>query len=200
MEQGTREEAPGRLRLVQDLVNTADLETGEDQLASETGLLTWLAAWGIAPPGPVGPADLAEARDLREALRELLLANGGSGSGAAAAASLGRIARRAPLRAVVGPTGAVDLLPAGAGVVGLAALVLACVHEAQVQGIWTRLKACPASDCRYAFYDHSRNRSGTWCTMRVCGSRAKARAYQGRLRAARAASQPPACHSADDPA
>ncbi|MGH2778535.1 MAG: CGNR zinc finger domain-containing protein, partial [Actinomycetota bacterium] len=31
-----------------------------------------------------------------------------------------------------------------------------------------------------AFYDHSKNRSGKWCTMRVCGNRAKTRAYRER--------------------
>ncbi|HEV2869799.1 MAG TPA: CGNR zinc finger domain-containing protein, partial [Actinomycetota bacterium] len=30
------------------------------------------------------------------------------------------------------------------------------------------------------FYDHSTNRSGTWCTMSVCGNRRKARAYRRR--------------------
>ncbi len=181
----TREEAPGRLRLVQDLVNTADLETGEDRWSSADGLRQWLGTWGIAPAGPLGPLDLAEARELREVLRALLLANSGTALADAAAGALARIARRAPLRATVGAAGAVELVAAGAGVVGLTAQVLAAIHEAQVRGTWSRLKACPAAACRYAFYDSSRNRSGTWCTMRVCGARAKARTYQRRLRAAR---------------
>ena len=33
-----------------------------------------------------------------------------------------------------------------------------------------RLKVCPADDCLWAFYDHSRNRSGTWCEIRQCGN------------------------------
>jgi len=43
---------------------------------------------------------------------------------------------------------------------------------------WARLKACP--DCRWVFYDHTRNRSKRWCLMnaggpqgRSCGTIAK---------------------------
>ena len=42
-------------------------------------------------------------------------------------------------------------------------------------GTFARLKACREHTCEWAFYDHSRNRSATWCSMEVCGNRAKAR-------------------------
>jgi len=48
---------------------------------------------------------------------------------------------------------------------------------------WNRLKACRLDDCQWAFYDQSKNRSRTWCSMKVCGNRAKARAYRERQRA-----------------
>jgi predicted RNA-binding Zn ribbon-like protein len=44
------------------------------------------------------------------------------------------------------------------------------------------MKACRAEDCRWAFYDRSRNRSRAWCSMRECGNRAKARSYRARQR------------------
>jgi predicted RNA-binding Zn ribbon-like protein len=45
------------------------------------------------------------------------------------------------------------------------------------------MKACALHDsCEWAFYDWSKNRSGTWCDMAVCGNRAKARAYRERRR------------------
>jgi predicted RNA-binding Zn ribbon-like protein len=50
------------------------------------------------------------------------------------------------------------------------------------EGTWERLKVCPAHDCLWAFYDSSRNRSGHWCSMKVCGNRAKARSYRERHR------------------
>ena len=38
--------APGDLRIVQAFVNTADLPTRTDELASLTGLQDWLKRWG----------------------------------------------------------------------------------------------------------------------------------------------------------
>lgn len=53
------------------------------------------------------------------------------------------------------------------------------------QGKWKRLKACP--DCRWVFYDHSRNGSKRWCGMyagskegRACGTIAKVKNYRAK--------------------
>jgi predicted RNA-binding Zn ribbon-like protein len=56
------------------------------------------------------------------------------------------------------------------------------IVEATIAGTWERLKVCRDDECRWAFYDHSKNARGAWCTMRVCGNRAKARAYRERQR------------------
>jgi predicted RNA-binding Zn ribbon-like protein len=54
------------------------------------------------------------------------------------------------------------------------------VAEAVRDDSWQRAKACRAADCHWAFYDRSRNRSGVWCEMAVCGNRTKVRAYRDR--------------------
>ena len=54
------------------------------------------------------------------------------------------------------------------------------MREAMLTGAWRRLKACPADDCQWAFYDRSRNRSRTWCKMDVCGNRSKVRTFRER--------------------
>jgi len=51
-------------------------------------------------------------------------------------------------------------------------------------GLWERLKACRQDTCGWVFFDGSRNRSSSWCSMQVCGGRAKASSYRSR-RAAR---------------
>ncbi|NEE03531.1 CGNR zinc finger domain-containing protein [Phytoactinopolyspora halotolerans] len=70
---------------------------------------------------------------------------------------------------------------------GPAGEALVAVLEAIASGRWARLKACP--DCRWVFYDHTRNASKRWCLMtagdaggRSCGSIAKVRAYRARAR------------------
>jgi predicted RNA-binding Zn ribbon-like protein len=65
---------------------------------------------------------------------------------------------------------------------GLVASLLAIIARAQADGTWSRMKACRAEDCRWAFYDRSRNRSRAWCSMSECGNRAKARSYRARQR------------------
>jgi energy-coupling factor transporter ATP-binding protein EcfA2 len=77
------------------------------------------------------------------------------------------------------------LIPVSTGVDGVLASLVATLHDAMVAGTWTRLKACRNSHCRWAFYDHSRNSSGAWCSELACGSRMKVRAYRARQRAGR---------------
>jgi predicted RNA-binding Zn ribbon-like protein len=59
--------------------------------------------------------------------------------------------------------------------------LLAIVAEAQADGSWERMKACPWETCRWAFYDHSKNRSRTWCEW-GCGNKVKTRNYRARQR------------------
>jgi predicted RNA-binding Zn ribbon-like protein len=61
-------------------------------------------------------------------------------------------------------------------------MLFAAVAAAMADGSWSRLKACRRHACRWAFYDHSRNRSGTWCSMAVCGNRVKVADYRRRIR------------------
>lgn len=58
--------------------------------------------------------------------------------------------------------------------------ILAIVVLSAAESTWRRLKACRNEGCLWVFYDRSKNRSGSWCTMDVCGSRAKMRAYRQR--------------------
>lgn len=154
--------APGGLELVCAFVNTADLEEGTDDLAA------WLERQGADD-------DLAGARAVREALRCLLARNNGVDVDCAEAArALDAAAARAGVSLRFGAGGG---RLEGSGAVGR---VLAAVGTAMADGTWERLKACRSETCRWAFYDHARNRSRTWCSMAVCGNRQKARAYRSR--------------------
>jgi len=58
--------------------------------------------------------------------------------------------------------------------------VVESVAVSVATGDWKRLKLCAAPDCRWAFYDTSRNGRGRWCDMEVCGNRHKTRTYRER--------------------
>ena len=80
-----------------------------------------------------------------------------------------------------GPGGEPRLSAASSsGASAVLARLLAVIARADAEGTWERLKVCPADDCLWAFYDFSRNHSRSWCDMRVCGNRAKARAFRSR--------------------
>jgi len=169
------------LELVQDFVNSADFEAERDDLLDARGLVRWLAVHRlVGAHARARERDAADARAVREALRELLRANNGIDvDEAAAAATLDAAARRAGLT-VRFDAGAVRLVPGARGVEGALGGVLAAAAEAMADGSWQRLKACRADDCRWAFVDQARNHSRQWCDMRVCGNRQKARVFRAR--------------------
>jgi predicted RNA-binding Zn ribbon-like protein len=180
------QEAPGDLELVRSFVNSVDLEDGTEQLDSPDSLRTWLGERELLGEGTADDADLARAIELREALRELLLAHHGDDHEAdpAAIETVEAAARRARLEVRFAGDAVARVEAGGGGVDGALGRLLAIVAAAQADGTWSRLKACPWDTCRWAFYDHSRNRSGVWCNMAVCGNRAKAQAFRARRRGA----------------
>ena len=174
-------QAPAPLELVREFVNTLDFETGNDELSSPAVLASWLDARGLRAPGvKLGPAALRHSVELREALRALLLENNGAPRRPGTIEALNDASAQAALSVRFDHGGGAELAMKGSGPGAVVAPILAIVYEAMVNGTWSRLKACRADDCQWAFYDHSRNRSGTWCDMAVCGNRAKVRTFRQR--------------------
>jgi predicted RNA-binding Zn ribbon-like protein len=79
---------------------------------------------------------------------------------------------------VLDERGAIGVDVRGTGVDGAFGRIVAIVFKAMLDGSWARLKAC--RQCGWAFYDTSKNRSGSWCSMQICGNRTKTRAYRRR--------------------
>ena len=184
---GGRPAAPGDLALVQAFVNSHfDLEGdhGAELFATPSGLAEWLAQRGLIPAGTtLGRRDLERAVATREGLRGLAAANNGTGAAdeAGARSALDQAARGARVEVRFGSDGPC-FTATGAGLDRALGVLLAITASAMLEGTWRRLKVCPGHHCGWAFYDHSRNQTGRWCSMRVCGGRAKARAHYHRLR------------------
>ena len=192
MEPGGRAPAPEPLRLVQAFVNTNDIEGGRDQFDHAWGLAGWLADRGLLPAGEeLSEREHRTAVDVREAIRSLLRANAGAGLDPAGPAVLTEVAAEAGLRLTFSSDGRGELASDKGGVDGALAQILAVVYSSMEDGSWARLKACLNDPCQWAFWDASKNRSGSWCSMAICGSRVKSRAYRAR-RKKRAAGREPA--------
>lgn len=189
------ESAPLPLRWVEELVNTRVALYGTDELTSPEALATWLSERQLVPQAArVGEDDHTRVLRVREGLRALLVANNATPSppeGAPEALQHDRAALSAldDLAALTGDLSLkVDvtsqppqLVPVADGSIdGALGRILAAVVLAAENGTWARLKVCRNPECRYAYYDHSRNRSRAWCSMETCGNRAKARAFRRR--------------------
>jgi predicted RNA-binding Zn ribbon-like protein len=156
--------APEPLRQVQLFVNSIDREHDRE----------WLPAWLEERGLPSSDFDRAVA--LREALRSLLRVNNLGGTAPEARARVNEVAR--DVRVELGSDGVVL-----SGTDPLSAVV-AIALTSMLDGTWGRLKVC--RKCEWSFYDTSKNRSGSWCSMQLCGNRTKTRAYRSRRKGAAA--------------
>jgi predicted RNA-binding Zn ribbon-like protein len=174
---GHRPPAPGQLALVQAFLNTHfDLgeRWGGEALFSPAALRAWLEEHGLAQAA--APDDLPRALALRRHLRAAIQAP----SDPEALARLSAPVAGAPATVSFSAHG--PRFGAGPGVGGGLGALAAIAAGAMLDGSWSRLKLCPGEHCGWAFYDQSRNRSGRWCSMSVCGARTKARAHYARTR------------------
>ncbi len=174
--------APQPLRLVQAFVNTVDLENEHEWLRDPAALADWARKRNLASARTrFTKRDLGRARELREAFRALLAANRDRKRDAAALEVLTETARAGQL-SVVFVNQTPRLEPEADGIDGLCGQLVSVAVTAMLDGSWERLKAC--RNCRWAFFDESKNRSAHWCSMSLCGNRLKTRAYRRRQRSA----------------
>jgi len=173
--------APMPLLRVQGFLNTLDVEDGTDVLVLPTAARDWLVDAGLLRAGAAEPtaSDLELARGVRESIRAVL--EGAAGDDGVEPLRLLAVGHRA--RLTVSEDGSVGLQNAHDEQVGDALFeLMLIIHGAQQDGTWERLKVCANPDCRWAFYDRSRNQQGNWCSMSVCGNRLKNRELRARRR------------------
>jgi predicted RNA-binding Zn ribbon-like protein len=177
-ETGTRP-APGRLALVQAFVNTRDLDADTDLLVDPHTSAEWLARHRLLDEGArISPRDHDRIIAVREALRSIAAKNV-EGTILEFDSLLEEVADSASLTLRMTPTG-LTLVPGAEGVAAALGTLLAICYEAIVDGRWFAFKACHNDECRWIFYDDSKNRTGKWCRAEICGNRIRARRFRNR--------------------
>ncbi|MCF6525024.1 CGNR zinc finger domain-containing protein [Streptomyces sp. JJ36] len=181
---------PEAAELIAGFANTVDLESGRDELAGAEGLARWLTRTGLVRQAPrVTDADVQAARDLRTGIREALSDGARPPSPHRLALGDAVLARlpvlvtltpRAALPATGAPQSALGPSPDLAPVPHAMARLAAAWAELALTGQAQRLKRCANQGCGEVFWDTSRNHSRRWCSMQVCGNRAKARRHTAR--------------------
>ena len=170
----------GEVDLLVDFVNTRDLEEETDSVAEPEQLSAWIAERTGELIGALDEEDVARVRALRESLRALLRTHNGGALDQRRLDPLREAAERSRYRPAFSATGELEIAPARSDLTGFEARLLLAIERLQSQGAWPRLKACTDGGCQWAFYDATRNRSRTWCSMEECGNREKTRRYRER--------------------
>jgi predicted RNA-binding Zn ribbon-like protein len=158
--------------LVVDFLNTVDFDAGlqragehTDVLDNDDAWLSWLSEHELPKPTGVSASAVrrhrSKTRTIRDDLRKV-------------ASGEDCTIRQFPL------TLTVDGREPRLGGSDALEEVMGAVARLAIRGELERVKICPADDCLWAFYDESRNGSRQWCSMAVCGNRAKARAHRAR--------------------
>lgn len=172
--------APMPLLLVQAFVNTLDAEDGVDLLDGTDTARAWFIDTGmLSASAKLSPTDLEQAKAVRESIRELLTRTDPKPS----LEPLRKLAASRSAHLTIEDDGQVGLDNPGQGAIadGLFRLLL-IIRRAQEDGTWSRLRVCANDECRWAFYDRSRNQHGSWCDMATCGNRLKNRELRARRR------------------
>jgi predicted RNA-binding Zn ribbon-like protein len=182
---GNRRPAPGDLELVQTFLNSRwDLTSrNEEELVSPSAVSTWLVEHGLFDRRHgLTQSDRRRVLEVREGLRAMLFVNNGASEDPEVAARLNRALRVPRIYVQLAVADTPEFRSQPRDLDGALALIATIVALSQLDGSWSRMKACRGRDCGWAFYDHSRNHASSWCAMSVCGSRAKMRAYRKRRR------------------
>jgi hypothetical protein len=189
MKKADSQVAPGSLEVVRTFLNTwripNDTREPLDELVSLEAMQQFYSSWF---GGQAGDQEICIAPELvwqlRADLRSIL--------GTSDVLVMSKWLSRQPVEVMLSPdTEGIPILryrPAGVQGCRLCAEVVALVVEAIAHNTWMRLKACP--DCRWVFYDHTKNRNKVWCLMtasgplgRSCGSISKVRSFRERQKA-----------------
>jgi predicted RNA-binding Zn ribbon-like protein len=189
-----------------DFLNTlaTPLDTQVDWIDDGDGLLSWLEQARLVPPKALkslkaraipGEFDAvaAQARSLRDWFRGFLRARSGRALGADDLRAL------EPLNRLLGRDEQFAQLVAepteGASILELKALrrwrtpesLLLPIGEEIARflcsGDFEYVKACEGTTCTLLFVDRTRGRARRWCSMAICGNRAKQAAHRNRRKA-----------------
>ncbi|MDQ0252346.1 putative RNA-binding Zn ribbon-like protein [Sphingomonas kyeonggiensis] len=172
-----------------------------DWIGDGRGLVDWLKQSGLVPEAQLEeivaramPGELDrvadQARDLREWFRGFVKRHMGrplGGDALDALAPVNRLLERdETYRRIVMRDGHVALEAARRwrSPESLLLPIGEAIAETVVSEDFAQVKACQGHDCTLIFADHTRSRARRWCSMAVCGNRAKVTAHRARQRSA----------------
>jgi predicted RNA-binding Zn ribbon-like protein len=185
------ENHPARLvggRICLDFLNTAnwtsDGKIADERLASAQDLAIWCNTAGLQ--GLALPGDERLQKDVlefRNTLRNIVVALiCGDEPASPDVEDFNRIATRTETYQLMKPAPhGLVFSPQTTFTKAISLLAVSLLSDVNEIG---RVKMCPSDNCGWLFLDESKNRRRQWCSMDLCGNRAKARRHYRRHAAA----------------
>jgi predicted RNA-binding Zn ribbon-like protein len=159
----------------------------EDRLEKPAWQERLLSDWQLTAPVPMPAEETLAMRDFRERLHALTvkLAKGGSMDEADWQLLNEQLALDAVSRRLSGEPGAVrlELVPVTEDWRHVRAEIAASFGETLLHGETARIRVCDNPDCRWFFYDDTRNRTKKYCDDKMCGNLMKVRRFRARKKA-----------------
>jgi hypothetical protein len=180
--------APGDLETVRSFLSLHDHTPGIDDSFPPTPptLERWIRDRGLVEAGdPITDEDLVWGLEVREALMTKIDENAGAPRDHDAIERLNHAAQDTGLQLCFG-CDENRLHTEVGGMRGAIGRLLGTAFLADLDGSFHRLRQCQDPTCTAVFFDHSKNHSGKWCSMAVCGNRNKVRKFRERERTAKA--------------
>jgi predicted RNA-binding Zn ribbon-like protein len=179
------------MRIALALINSEEwYGRGPDRLDDKLALPGWLNRflddWQLQPKSAPSTRDEARLRELRELLRRMFNALADDREpDAADLAQLDGYLRACALHRRIDPASdhRIRLEPAKRDWAWVLAEIADSFTELLAHGERARIKLCANPDCRWAFYDESKNRRRRWCNAADCGNVFKVRQFRARQRA-----------------
>ncbi|GAA1842794.1 CGNR zinc finger domain-containing protein [Actinomadura bangladeshensis] len=167
-----------------DLLNTRWIEerVRHDLLDSVDGLAVWLRSAGLDDRAVADRATLDATVETREILLALL--EQGRSRSAETVEACNRVLERGALHYRLGDDG-VEEHPRTADPAWLPSWLAAADYLRLMAGAPGRVKPCAHPDCVLHFYDTTKSGTRRWCSMAVCGNRAKAARHYERAKGGR---------------
>ena len=170
-----RVHAPAGLQRLIAFVNSEDIARSTDELADLRAADVFLKRAGFYA-GPLTGAGLERLQSVRTALTNILAPVDDERQPIEGWQRLSNLSRGVCLGLNVQASGPIELVVVGSDAAdAVIASLMLTLYDASRDGTWVRVKGCRSVTCRWAFFDSSKNGSGAWCSMAVCGNREKAR-------------------------
>jgi predicted RNA-binding Zn ribbon-like protein len=157
----------------------------EDRLDKPGWLAEFLAAWHLNSPPPPTDDELDALKALRARLTTVAeqLAGGAVKPAEETMAMLNAVLAPAPvIRSLVNTSEGcrIDLVPVRSDWTAVMAEIAADCARTLTTGEGARIRICENPDCRWVFYDETRNRAKRFCDDKLCGNLMKVRRFRAR--------------------